>query len=434
VVVTPAARGYTGRMRAILFPALLSLALLGGPACTPPAAPAPAPSGDVALVESVPIETSLDHPDIPDAFQVWPEMIRGATRSLDVAQFYVSNEPGSRLEPVIQAVEAAADRGVAVRILADAFFAKKYPETLDRLAARKGIVVRRFDVGKVMGGVLHAKYFVVDGREAYVGSQNFDWRSLTHIQEMGVRVRDPGAATTYARVFAMDWALAAGETPPLSGTEALAGAPPSFAETASGGPARVTPVASPRGFLPDPRSWELPRIIALIDGAARSVHVQVLTYGTHARDGSPFPDLDDALRRAAARGVDVRLLVADWSKRKGTVEAVQKLARVPGMSVRFIDVPAWSGGFVPFARVAHAKYMVVDGARAWVGTSNWEADYFTRSRNVGLVVEGDAFAAQLEHVFHDGFDGAYAEKVDPDRTYEPPRTDDKPPAPRAPSP
>jgi phosphatidylserine/phosphatidylglycerophosphate/cardiolipin synthase-like enzyme len=151
------------------------------------------------------------------------------------------------------------------------------------------------------------------------------------------------------------------------------------------------------------------------------VHVQVLTYKAAARDGAPFPDLDDALRRAAARGVEVQLLVSDWSKRRGTVEAVQALARVPGVSVRFLDIPAWSGGFIPFARVAHAKYMVVDGARAWVGTSNWEGDYFTKSRNVGLVVEGEAFAARLERVFHDGFAGAYAEVVDPDKTYVPPR-------------
>ena len=76
---------------------------------------------------------------------------------------------------------------------------------------------------------------------------------------------------------------------------------------------------------------------------------------------------------------------------------------------------------MPFARVAHAKYMVVDGARAWVGTSNWEGDYFTQSRNVGLVVEGDAFAAQLERVFHDAFAGSYAEVVDPAKIYEPPK-------------
>jgi phosphatidylserine/phosphatidylglycerophosphate/cardiolipin synthase-like enzyme len=81
---------------------------------------------------------------------------------------------------------------------------------------------------------------------------------------------------------------------------------------------------------------------------------------------------------------------------------------------------------VPFARVAHAKYLVVDGARAWVGTSNWEGDYFTKSRNVGIVVEGEAFAAQLDRVFEGGFSGPYAEVVDPEKTYVPPRVSGEP--------
>ena len=409
--------------RSILF----SLALLAAcepPPPAPPRVPAPAARtpGEVELVESVPLETTLDHADIPDAYEVWPAMIRGAIRTLDLAEFYLSNAPGSRLETVVQAVEAAADRGVAVRLLADASFTKRYPETVDRLAARRGITVRRFDVGPVMGGVLHAKYFVVDGRDAYLGSQNFDWRALTHVQELGVRLRDPAAAAAFEQVFAMDWALAAGEPLPAPSPPP---APPFFQEIAGGRPVTVTPVFSPARFLPYPGSWDLPRLVAMIDGARASVHVQVLTYKTIARDGSPFPDLDDALRRAAARGVSVQLLVADWSKRRGTVEHVQRLARVPGVTVHFIDVPPWSGGFVPFARVAHSKYMVVDGARAWVGTSNWEGDFFTRSRNVGVIVEGESFAAPLERFFHDGFAGVYAEPVDPDRVYQAPRVDEK---------
>jgi phosphatidylserine/phosphatidylglycerophosphate/cardiolipin synthase-like enzyme len=387
--------------------------------CAPASPPGVPQQGRVDLVESVPVETNLDHADIPDAYEVWPEMIAGATRTLDLAEFYVSGAPGSRLEPVIAAIEAAAHRGVTVRFLADAGFSKTYPEILDHLAAVPCITVRRFDVKSLMGGVLHAKYFVVDGRETYLGSQNFDWRSLTHIHEMGVRVRDAAATAAYAKVFAFDWDYAGGGARMVHDRDGEA--PQAFRETAGGGPAQVTPVMSPRDFLPDPRTWELPRLVALIDGAMRTVHVQVLTYGTTSRDGSPFPELDDALRRAAARGVAVSMVVSDWEKKKGTIESIQKLARVPGVTAHFIDIPPWSGGFVPFARVAHAKYMVVDSERSWVGTSNWEGDYFTHSRNVGLIVEGTAFAAQLERVFHDAFAGPYAETVDPEKTYEAPR-------------
>jgi len=407
---------------------MLALALaLGGPACAGPAAPptapapTPAPSRDSAdepaieLVESAPIETTLDHPEIPNADAVWLSMIERANKSLDFAEFYVSSEANSRLEPILAAIEAAADRGARVRFLVDETFYSKYPDTLVRLGAHKGISVRRLDMNGRTGGVLHAKYFLVDGREAYLGSQNFDWRSLTHIQEIGVRASAPEVVRPLGQVFEADWALAGeGAKAPLPS----ASPPPPSAEPPA--PA-LEFVASPKGLLPDESRWDLPRLIAWIDGAKRAIDIQLLTYKTTSRDGSPFSDLDDALRRAAGRGVRVRLLVSDWSKKKGTIEAIQSLARVPGVEAAIITIPPWSGGFVPFARVAHAKYMVVDGARAWVGTSNWEGDYFTKSRNVGVLARDARLTGQLERVFEDGFGGPYAAKVDPDAIYEAPK-------------
>jgi phosphatidylserine/phosphatidylglycerophosphate/cardiolipin synthase-like enzyme len=68
--------------------------------------------------------------------------------------------------------------------------------------------------------------------------------------------------------------------------------------------------------------------------------------------------------------------------------------------------------------------MVVDGARAWIGTSNWERDYFYESRNVGLVVEGAAFAQKLDRFFKDDWTSPYAALVDPCAMYEPPKIGD----------
>lgn len=369
----------------------------------------------LVLVESSPVETTLDHADLPEAWQVWPEMIGAATRTLDIEQFYVSNAPGSRLEPVIQAIEAAAARGVRVRLLVDEKFVKQYPETLERLAAHRA-EVRRMDTAKSMGGVQHAKYFIVDGREAYLGSQNFDWRSLEHIQELGLRVRVPEVVRALGAIFEFDWVLAAGGAPSAGGERVPTALPVSFA----GETVRVTPVFSPRGYLPDPASWDLPRLVGLIDGAKRSVRVQVLTYRAHGRDGSEFRELEDALKRASARGVKVELMVSDWSKRKGTIEGLQALQAPPGLTVKLVTLPRWSGGFVPFARVVHAKYLVVDGEAAWLGTSNWERDYFTQTRNVGLIIEGPAFAQRLERFFSDTWTSPYAAEVDPKATYQPP--------------
>ncbi|PTL84691.1 phosphatidylserine/phosphatidylglycerophosphate/cardiolipin synthase family protein [Vitiosangium sp. GDMCC 1.1324] len=404
------------RRPVFLLPLVLSLACAAPAPAVRASASESASAPDLVLVESSPVETTLDHADVPDAKDVWPEMIHAATRTLDIAEFYLSNAPGSRLEPVVQAIEAAADRGVKVRVLAEEKFYKTYPETLERLAKRPGIEMRRLDTAKSMGGVLHAKYFVVDGREAYLGSQNFDWRSLEHIQELGLRIRVPEVVRSLVDVFALDWELAGGGKAQAATT--TVGGP--FPAHVSGGSVRVTPALSPQGYLPDPATWDLPRLVKLIDGAKRSVRVQVLTYKAKGRDGSTFPELEEALKRAAARGVKVELLVADWSKRKGTIEGLQALHAPPGLTVKLVTIPQWSGGFVPFARVVHAKYMVVDGEQAWVGTSNWERDYFTQTRNVGVIVEGEAFARQLERFFADNWSSPYAVEVDPKATYTAP--------------
>jgi phosphatidylserine/phosphatidylglycerophosphate/cardiolipin synthase-like enzyme len=375
-----------------------------------PAAPASASASAFELVETVPVETTLDHPELRDAADVWPEMIARARTSIDLGQFYASNQQPSRLEPVVQALEAAIARGVRVRFLAEHGFVKTYPDTLERLA-RAGAQVRHLDLKPTPGGILHAKYFVVDDREAYFGSQNFDYRSLEHIYELGARVRDPAVVGGLVAIFAADWARAGGEPAPESHIPVTHG-------TAAHGP--ITFVASPRDLLPPGVGWDLPRIVELLDTATATITVEALTYRADA-DGAPWDELEAPLLRAAARGVHVELLLADWSKRPRTITGLQKLARIRNIAVRLTTIPAWSGGFIPFARVAHAKALVVDGKRGWLGTSNWEKDYFYKSRNVGVIVDDPAIAGELARFFATLWDSTYAVPVDPDATYTPPR-------------
>jgi phosphatidylserine/phosphatidylglycerophosphate/cardiolipin synthase-like enzyme len=345
-------------------------------------------------------------------------MIQGASGSLDFEEFYAVDKPGSRLAPVISAIEGAARRGVRVRFIADAGFAKKEPDTLARLEKMAGVKVVRIDwAARAGGGVQHAKFFIVDGRDAYLGSQNFDWRSLEHIQELGVRVGVPEVVRSLRDIFEADWAFATGVSIPPS-TQPLPSWPVSVKTKA--GPLRITFEAEPKGLLPDDSEWGLPKLVALIDSAKKSVRVQLLTYRT-TRNGIYFDQLESALRRAGARGVEVQLLVSDWSKSPGNIEGLKSLTYAPGVAVKMITIPQWSGGFIPFARVAHAKFLSVDGERAWIGTSNWERDYFYQSRNVGLIVDGAAFAGPLDQIFNDDWSSPYSTLVDPRASYTPPR-------------
>lgn len=415
------------------------------------------------VVESVPVGTPLNRPDVPDARDVWPALIDEATATIDWAAFYVSGYQGSSMDLVLEALYRAADRGVAIRLVAERVFYDTYPEILDELNESRGIEVRLIDYRALAGGVMHAKYFVVDGATAFMGSQNFDWRALDHIVEMGLEVRLPAYARALLEIFERDWTrgYVVGTSPPDAAPpgEGVASTPTGGeggAERAAGGGdgngepsaesviaaqsanliARPSPIAftarsgetvtlypafSPRDDLPHPSQWDLPLIVEMIDSASDSLHVTLLTYSPVARDGTYWPTFETALRAAAARGVAVHLMVADWGKRTPTIDYLKSLECVPGIEVRMVTLPEAEAGFIPYARVTHAKYLTVDGRRFWLGTSNWEKSYFMTSRNVGVIADHPGVVRTLD----DGFDALwrspFAHVVDPAVIYEPPR-------------
>ena len=382
------------------------------------------PRGDVAalqLVESWPLETSLDDPSVADATDVWVAMISAATKTLDVEQFYaVSSDSHPGMERVLAAIEQAVSRGVVVRIIVDKSFYKRMPEVPDRLGRIKGVQLRHLDLRALTGGVQHAKFFIVDGRDAFIGSQNFDWRSLAHIVELGVRVRLPAAVDALAAVFETDWRLAGG-MPIAQARGSYAGAGKPIHTRYGGAPATVSVVLSPKPLLLDGAAWNLAHLLAAIDGATRRIRVQLLSYSTRNYDKTTFVKLDAALERAAERGVSVQLMVADWNAKKGRIEALKRLQELSNVTVKMVTIPAHSSGFIPYARVTHSKLMTVDGRWSWLGTSNWSGGYFTQSRNVGLVVESRPFARDLDRHFERLWGQPYAEVVRPEREYVPPR-------------
>jgi phosphatidylserine/phosphatidylglycerophosphate/cardiolipin synthase-like enzyme len=367
---------------------------------------------DFEIVVSVPEGTSISRGGARDAAAVWPEMIAGARRSLDIAEFYLASEKGEALEPVIEAVLAAGRRGVRVRILSDAGMASTYPETLARFQKSPNILTRLFDWKKLSGGILHAKYFVVDNREAYVGSQNFDWRALAHIQETGLRIRVPLFARALQRIFDADWKYSGGDR--LAYRDLALLPPLAF-------PLDARLVGSPAAFNPPGVGGALEALVAAIDNARRRVAVQLLSYSLEAGGGEKFLPIDQALRRAAGRGVRVQLLVADWSLRPSQISGLKDLTRVPNIEVRFAVIPPAKRGFIPYARVVHSKVMRVDDDLCWVGTSNWGFDYFIRSRNVEVIVRRPAVAGVLDAIFLSLWNGPYAHKLDPEKEYQAPR-------------
>ncbi len=403
---------------------ILSIALLA--LATASAGAADDPTGTITFVESVPVETTLDLPQVPNAPNVWLDLVRGAQQSLDIVTFYFSPAPDASgpLTPVLDAVVADARRGVHVRALSDKGFYKTYPETQDLLAATPNIEARLLDGRALWGGILHAKGMIVDDTRFYVGSQNWDWRALMHIHEFGALVDEPAMAAAMARVFDLDWALAGGETtPPVRQgvSDKPEFAPVHRLRLPDGRVCNAVLAADPPHALPPGVPWDLPLLVATIDAAQDTLRLQMLSYAPTERGGGYWPVLDDALRRAAARGVTVQLIFSNWAKRSYMCTPIQSVAVLAHIEVRFTNIPEWSGGFVPFARVEHAKYVTADGQRLWLGTSNGSRDYFEESRNLSLVLEGEGCTEAADAFFRRSWSSAYAETVDPCGHYEAPR-------------
>ncbi|MBU1423259.1 MAG: hypothetical protein KJ963_04885 [Bacteroidetes bacterium] len=377
------------------------------------------------IVESVPIETPFDNPDVRNAKEVWLEMIGNAKKTLDIEQFYISNEPGEPLEDVIQEIEDAAKRGVKIRLIGEAGMYKTYPETYDRLKKVIEIDLRFIDYRKILGGVQHSKYFIVDNRETFLGSQNFDWRALKHIFELGFKITDERIANVYKDIFEIDWMLSdPNKTWPKKEIVKRKSYQVPLYLYEDGDTIKYYPTFSPIDYITDKNLWDETHLIQLIDSAEKEVFFHVLTYTPIARDKVYYAELDNALRRAAVRGVKVHVMTSDWSKRKPTINFLKSLSVVPNIEVKMSTIPEWSGGFIPFARVDHRKYLLVDGKKCWLGTSNWEKSYFYSGRNIGVVVENRKIVQKLRDIYLTSWDGPYSYLIKPEVEYTPPKIEE----------
>ncbi len=378
-------------------------------------------SPDIEIVESTPIGTSLDNPDIRNTQEVWLEMIGSAQQSLDLEEYYVSNEPGRLLESVLAAIYKAADRGVKVRLIVDSRMYKTYPESVDSLGHHGSIETRLINFGAIAGGIQHSKYFIVDGKENFIGSQNFDWRSLEHIHELGLRINNKEIAEVYGDIFNLDWQLASDTTKSKKTTQILHKRyriPIHIAAT-GGEDAIITPTSSPIGYIPDTTLWDERAILDLINGAMKTLTLQFLSYSTRVWGGGTYTVIDDAIRNAAKRGVKVRMIVSDWEKGSPSVDILKALSALPNIEVAFTAIPEWSGGYISYARVEHCKYIVADDTTFWLGTANCEKSYFYTTRNLGIVGKSPFVAGTLSKIFLKSWNSPYKELVTQKGEYRP---------------
>ncbi len=395
------------------------ITLLLAAVCAAPLAYADFAIPGFELIQTAPLETTLVNRDLRDPTTVWIQLFDGATREIVIGQFYAVSKAGTPFDRVVDRLAAAGRRGVKIRFLLDRKgIGMSDPATVERLRAVPNLELRILDYGKLTGtGINHAKYLAVDGKAAYIGSQNFDWRSFMHIHETGLLVTDPTVVGQVLAVFEQDWRahqqLSAGDPVPRYSVVPLIRA---------NGPVQL--LSSPAAYNPAGVADSEAVLPTLLADAKNEIRIQLLDYaplGYGPDNTRPYYGvIDNALRTAATRGVTVKLLVSNWNLEQPALAYLKSLALVPHVQVKIATLPPASGGPIPYARVIHSKIMSIDGKLAWVGTSNWAGGYFDKSRNLEVVLRNEKMAQRLSALHEQTWSSPYAQPLDIARDYPKP--------------
>ena len=372
------------------------------------------------LVHTSPVETTLTNPDLREPVAVWTELFDAAKKEIVITQFYAVSKPGTAFEKVLASLTAAGQRGVKIRFLLDQKgVGLSEAATIARIKAIPNLDLRLIDFNKITGnGIVHAKYLAVDGQVAYIGSQNFDWRSFEHIHETGLKITEPAMVSQVQAIFEQDWQAQAltsqGSRATVLNSKVV---PANYAQNAF-------LLASPNAYNPAGVGDSETGLPALLAEAKSEVRIQLLDYAPLSygpnRTRPYYAVIDNAVRAAAQRGVKIKLMVSSWNTEAPAIAYLKSLALLPNVEIRIVTIPTASTGFIPFARVIHSKTMSIDGKLAWVGTSNWAGGYFDLSRNLEVVLRNEQMAQRIAALHEQTWSSAYAQPIDINKQYPKP--------------
>ncbi|MFH4977180.1 hypothetical protein AB6A40_003889 [Gnathostoma spinigerum] len=385
---------------------------------------------EMEIVESIP--TGLTYKNTTpskETYVAWMELVKRATKNIDIAAFYwnlidQTGYPTSwKGNNTFNGLIEAAKKGVKLNI-AQNKPSQLFPQTDSAYLAKNGFAtVRSLDFDRLLGsGVLHTKFWIVDNRDVYIGSANMDWKSLTEVKELGyVFYNCSCLANDLSKVFKIYWKLGEEKAKIPPKWPLYLKTPFNFSHplklNLNGHFVDVFISSSPVGFNSKGREHDADAIVSAMRTAQRFVHIAVMDYLPAIIYEKPHKDrywsiLDDAIRAAAYRGVEVKLLVSHWAhSRPQMIAYLLSLEDINeglphydhnvtgSIRVGIFTVPSTKEQLkLPFARVNHNKYMVTDQV-AYVGTSNWVGDYFVNTAGVGVTLISEERVSLLEAIF-----------------------------------
>ncbi len=266
--------------------------------------------------------------------------LAAAERNIDLHVYLVSDEE------IIDALIEAEERGVRVRVLLEEHpfgGSGQNPVTFDRLQAA-GAEVRWSNPAFRFS---HVKMLVIDQGVVIIMNLNLSASAVTGNRELAAITTRPPEVTQAAALFEADWER---EAEPARG------------------PLVVSPIDS-RAVL-----------LGLIDSARMSLDI----YAEVMRDD----EIIEALTDAEERGVDVRLVMSpEYGDNDRGESERERLAR------EGVEIVLARGIYI------HAKAIIVDRQRLWLGSQNFTATSLDQNREVGIVIDDPANVGRAIRIF-----------------------------------
>jgi len=322
--------------------------------------------------------------------ELYPRMLQTidkATHHIHLQSFIIKNDTVGR--EFMEHLAAKARTGVQVRLLYDRFGSsqalftglfrryKKVPNMKIAGWTQVSLFKRQFQLNLRN----HRKSLIIDGNHAFMGGINIHKENTTRLDKAPIRdyhteITGP-IVQEIQYAFMKDWHFITNESPeiilqsvyfPTIETTGHA-----FASLVCGGPTHKTQTIAEVFFM-----------------AITRAEKQLLIVSPYF---VPTYDILRALRSAAMRGVDVRLIIparnnhiyAGWAARALYEELLQTGVKIFERHGAFI----------------HAKALLIDDRVAFIGTANWDVRSLRLNYETIMGVHNEAFANSLKRIILD---------------------------------
>ena len=227
----------------------------------------------------------------------------------------------------------------------------------------------------------HGKIAVSDGGAALMSTGNFDPSNLCD------RAEKPDHCNR-------DYTLVLQDADVVGALEAI------FAKDLAGAPYDLSALISPAAaakLTVGPLALE--PLLAFI----RSAQTSILMEGQYLKE----PHINDALAEAARRGVRVKVVMASFcsfaspsESEAAAVRSIYSAFDAAGVQSRMFNKSILVAGLPGYM---HAKAIVVDGNRAWVGSTNGSTQSLTLNREYGAFVDDSSWVGKLSSIMTGDF-------------------------------